>query len=48
MINDKNGDWTGSAKHHKPYRQQNYDVIHITLIYETRTRLLLFTLTVVG
>ena len=48
VINDKNGDWTGSAKHHEPYPQQDYDVIHITLMYETRTRLLLFTLTVVG
>jgi hypothetical protein len=48
VINDKNGDWTGSAKHHEPYPQQDYDVIHITLMYETRRRLLLLTLTVVG
>jgi hypothetical protein len=48
MINDKNRDWNDRPKHHESWTQQDYDVIHIASTCETRTRLILFTLTVIG
>ena len=48
VINDENREWTDSPKHQKTQTQQDYDVMHITLMRETRTRLILFTLTVIG
>jgi hypothetical protein len=39
VVNDKNREWTDGPKHQESQTQQDYDLIHITLMCETRTRL---------
>jgi hypothetical protein len=47
-INDKNRKWTDSPNQQKSQTQPDYDLVHTTSMRKTRTRLICFTLTVIG
>jgi hypothetical protein len=48
VINDKNSEWTDSPNQQKSQTQPDYDLVHITSMRKTRTRLFFFSLTVIG
>jgi hypothetical protein len=48
VINDKNHERTDSPNQQKSQTQPDYDLAHLSSMRKTRTRLIFFTLTVIG